>query len=255
LHQSIRRPAPLHRERRNRHDFQPVYCAKGDFAVTEPNDVRDRSRFGGEQVDVALGVPTDRVRWGPILAGTFAALTGLAVLSTLGAAIGLSAYDRGDSPGWYAMGAGIWGVIAMILAFLFGGWITGRSTAIRGGENGLLNGFMVGAVALPLLMFLLGSASTMVGTRMMDAGGDTAVTSPLDQARQASATITSPDQTALTDQSADARRLGSGAAWTVLASMVLALTAASIAGYAGARDEHGDTARPGDAGRFGTTTP
>lgn len=50
-------------------------------------------RQTNEQVEVTPGVPVDRVRWGPILAGTFAALTALAVLNTLGTAIGLSAWD------------------------------------------------------------------------------------------------------------------------------------------------------------------
>ena len=49
-----------------------------------------------DRVNTVRGTPTDRVRWGPILAGTFSALTTLAILSTLGAAIGLSSYDRGQ---------------------------------------------------------------------------------------------------------------------------------------------------------------
>src|SRR3954467_15828776 len=93
---------------------------------------------GSDQVEVAPGVPTDRVRWGPILAGTFAALTALAVLSTLGAAIGLSAYDPGDDTRRCAIGAGVWGVITMLLAFGFGGWLAARSSAVRGGDNGFL---------------------------------------------------------------------------------------------------------------------
>jgi hypothetical protein len=67
-------------------------------------------RDDDDRVVVSRGVPTDRVRWGPILAGTFAALTALAVLSTLGTAIGLSAYDpartiRATSPALAGSGA------------------------------------------------------------------------------------------------------------------------------------------------------
>src|SRR5687768_5733380 len=57
---------------------------------------RDARRTDVDRVDAVRGTPTDRVRWGPILAGTFAALTTLAILSTLGAAIGFSSYDRGQ---------------------------------------------------------------------------------------------------------------------------------------------------------------
>src|SRR3954451_13457190 len=92
---------------------------------------------GSDQVEVAPGVPTDRVRWGPILAGTFAALTALAVLSTLGTAIGLSAYDPGqDDPRNFARAGGIWGVLSLILAFAFGGWLTARAAAVKGRNNG-----------------------------------------------------------------------------------------------------------------------
>src|SRR3954467_15377992 len=95
---------------------------------------------GSDQVEVAPGVPVDRVRWGPILAGTFAALTALAVLNTLGSAIGLSAWDPGDDARRFAIGAGIWGVISLLLSFGIGGFIAGRSEALRGSGNGMLNG-------------------------------------------------------------------------------------------------------------------
>jgi hypothetical protein len=93
----------------------------------EPNHGRDTR----EQVDVAPGVPVDRVRWGPILIGLFAALTALAVLSILGTAVGLSAYDAGDDARRFAVGAGVWGIISMLLAFGFGGWMAARSAALR----------------------------------------------------------------------------------------------------------------------------
>ena len=105
------------------------------------------------------GVPVDRVRWGPILAGTFAALTALAVLNTLGTAIGLSKWDPGDDARRFAIGAGVWGVISLLLSFGIGGFLAGRSEALRGRGNGMLNGFMVAAVGIPLLMFMLASAA------------------------------------------------------------------------------------------------
>src|SRR5690606_27147716 len=119
---------------------------------------RDRERRD-EGVEVVAGVPTDRVRWGPVLAGTSAAFTAFAVLSTLGSAIGLSAYDAGDNARRFAIGAGIFGVLSMLLSFGFGGWIAGRSSAARGSANGLLNGFMVAAFGIPVLIFALSAAS------------------------------------------------------------------------------------------------
>src|SRR4051812_15476716 len=87
----------------------------------------------GDRFDVARGVPADRVRWGPILAGTFAALTTLAILTTLGAAVGLSTYDRGrDDPRNFAIATGVWGIISMVIAFALGGWMAARAAAIHG---------------------------------------------------------------------------------------------------------------------------
>src|SRR5687767_15989993 len=114
--------------------------------MTFRDDVHTTSRRTDDdnRVVVSPGVPTDRIRWGPILAGTFAALTALAVLSTLGTAIGLSAYDPGqDDPRNFARAGGVWGVLSLILAFAFGGWLTARAAAVRGRSNGMLNGFMV----------------------------------------------------------------------------------------------------------------
>jgi hypothetical protein len=214
------------------------------------------ARRAGDQVDVAPGFPTDRVRWGPVLAGTFAALTALAVLSTLGAAIGLTAYDPGDDPRRFAIGTGIWGLLSMILAFAFGGWLAARAAAVRGRDNGLLNGFMVAGVAIPLLMFLLGSAATLMSHAEVSNNRDTTSAragSPDAMARQAGATLGSDQQQQQPQPSAqqreDASRHASRGAWSALAGLVLAIGASSLGGRLGARDDlhrpvhthHGDT--------------
>jgi hypothetical protein len=213
----------------------------------------------GDRVDTTFGVPVDRVRWGPILAGTFVALTALAVLSVLGAAIGLSAYDRGDDPRTFAAGAGIWGLISMILAFGLGGWVTARSVAIRGGENGLLNGFLVAAVGIPLMLFTLGGAATLMGHAATVRYGDRTSSAGIDtygQATQAGATVRGTDDRAtdaLTtptgDRREDARRASRNTAWGTLIGMVLAIGAASLAGYVGARDD--GTRGTGGTGGYG----
>lgn len=198
------------------------------------------------QVDTAPGVPVDRVRWGPVLAGTFAALTALVVLSVLGTAIGLSAYDPGDSARAFGIGAGIWGLISMILAFGLGGWLTARSVAVRGGDNGMLNGFLVAAVGIPLMLFLLGGAATLLGHAALAENRGSSAMAPgmMDRATPAGAMMGgSHDGTSAADQATsgnnrdDARRAGRNTAWTTLAALVLTIGAASLAGYAGARDD------------------
>ena len=209
-------------------------------------------RAGDDQVDVAPGVPTDRVRWGPILAGTFAALTALAVLSTLGAAIGMTAYDAGDDARRFAIGSGIWGILTMILAFGFGGWLTARSAAIRGHDNGLLNGFMVAGFGIPLLLFLLSTAATIMSSAAaanpdLTSQARSQGNSQMNNASQASATIgdatggnaqaTNNGNSPTPQQREDASRKGSKTAWGTLAGLILAIGAASVGGRMGARDD------------------
>src|SRR5689334_6377612 len=99
--------------------------------------------------------PTDRVRWGPILAGLFAAMSTLAVLSILGIAVAGSAYDPGDNPRNFGIGAGIWGAVSALIAFFIGGWLAARSAALRGHDAGVLNGAMVWVVTIPLMLYML----------------------------------------------------------------------------------------------------
>ena len=209
-------------------------------------------RDDDDRVLVSPGVPTDRIRWGPILAGTFAALTALAVLSTLGTAIGLSAYDPGqDDPRNFARAGGIWGVLSLIVAFAFGGWLTARAAAVKGRHNGMLNGFMVAGFGIPLMLFMLGSLASSVGQSAAQVADDAqARHSQSDGAMTASAQIggsndanssgsggVGTNPTARMPNSEDARRAGSRAAWGTLFGLILAIGAASAAGAIGARDD------------------
>ena len=216
------------------------------------------------EVNTAVVTPTDRIRWGPILAGVFAAMTAVAVLSTLGAAIGMSAYDRGDDARSFGVGAGIWGGITMLLAFALGGWLTARSAAVRGRDNGLLNGVMVAGVGIPLIMFVLGSASALMGHAELSNGRDTQAEvratnqgpgAALDGAMQAGASmspnsnggggdVATQDRAAQAEQAAES---GSRAAWGTLIALLLAIGAAAAGGYLGARGTDRDHDRRGVA--------
>jgi hypothetical protein len=205
-------------------------------------------------VEIDVVHPTDRVRWGPIIAGVFAAMTAAAVLSTLGAAIGMSAYDASDDPRRFAIGFGIWGIITMLVAYALGGWLAGRSAAFRGRNNGLLNGALVAAVGIPLTLFLLGSAGAVIGAQASER--DTGATQArggaaggFDGAAQASASIT-PGDTAgsgtgaqASADSEEAARTGSRAAWGTLVALLLAIGAATVGGYLGGRERDEDAAR------------
>jgi hypothetical protein len=118
---------------------------------------------GNLNVTAATVTPTDRVRWGPILAGLFAALSTLVVLSVLGAAVAGTAYDPGDRARTYGIGAGVWGTVSMLVAFMVGGMVAARTAAVRGNGNGVLNGAMVWAVAIPLVIYLISAAIGAAG--------------------------------------------------------------------------------------------
>jgi hypothetical protein len=89
----------------------------------------------------------DSVRWGPVWAGLITALTTFLLLQLL--AIGAGLVDIG--PG--SQGAGGW-VPALIglIAFFTGGAVAGMTSAIRGADSGLLNGFMVWALGTVLIL-------------------------------------------------------------------------------------------------------
>ncbi len=197
------------------------------------------SRPSGD-VNMAVVTPTDRVRWGPILAGVFTALSSLAVHGVLGAAIAGTAYDPGDSARSYGIGAGIWGIISVLVSFALGGWVAARSAAVGGHNNGLLNGTMVWAVAIPVLGYLLAGGAARVAETVAGVAGDAAqataqiadeqtTTDELrDDIQQSSAQMT-PEQKQRTADAAERT------AWSTLIGLLLGLAAAAAGGYLGAR--------------------
>jgi hypothetical protein len=212
------------------------------------------------QYDVDVTTPTDRVRWGPIMAGLFTALSTLALLSVLGLAIGASSFDPGDQGRNFGIGAGIWGALSALLAFGLGGWMAARTAAVRGQRNGMLNGTMVWVVAIPLLLYLLSSGiGSLLNTAGRVAGTAATVAAPVagqaannpavqagaqDGAAAAQATAQALQAQAAdpANQEAAADAIKTGA-WGTLASMLLGLGAASLGGYLGARTPHTNTRR------------
>jgi hypothetical protein len=227
---------------------------------TTPADAGAMSGAIAPRLDIntAVVTPTDRVRWGPIIAGLFAALSTLAVLNVLGLAIGLSAYDPGDRARNFNIGAGIWGGVSALIAFFLGGWLAARTAAVGGHRNGILNGAMVWAVAIPLMLYLVATAAnsmantasnlansaSSVASAMKDrsggsAGQDAGGNGAQQAQEQAQMQTQSPGQTmSNVTNSIDpqqATRAARRAAWGTLASLVLGLAAAAVGGHLGAR--------------------
>lgn len=207
-------------------------------------------------VEVRAG---ERIRWGAIMAGLFAALSTLVLLSVLGAAIGLSVYDAREDARGIGTGTLIWTVITMIVSFLVGGYVAGRFGAPYRDNSAMVHGAMVWAVAIPLGIFVLGSIGSMLGSAAvegglasrdnisLDVGGDR-----FDAARPAGAEL-GGNAAARTgdDPQEQAQRRATGAAWGTLISLVLGLAAATLGGKLGAGPDRDDVLRT----RTTTTTP
>ena len=205
--------------------------------------------------------PTDRVRWGPVIAGLLTALSTLVVLSVLGAAITASTYDGDDTARNYGIKAGVWGAISALIAFALGGWVAARTAAVRGRNNGMLNGAMVWVAAVPLLVYMVGTgisaaasaANSVAQTASQTAAaaantpqGQDAAQRQGEQVQQRVNEMVNQGQAQANDpatreRAADAARK---TAWGTLISLLLALGASALGGWMGARDRHtGDNDR------------
>lgn len=97
------------------------------------------------------------MQWGPILAGVATAIAVMVVLTILGLGIGASALEPRESGEGIGTFAGIWGAVSAIVSFFIGGVVASSSASVPGKASALLNGFMVGAAVLVLVLYLTGS--------------------------------------------------------------------------------------------------
>lgn len=212
--------------------------------------------------NIAVATPTDRVRWGPIIAGLFAALSTLVVLGALGVAVAGTAYDPGDAARNFGMGAGIWAAASMLIAFFVGGLIAARTAAVRGHGNGAFQGAMVWMVAIPLLVYVVSSVATRAArtagamansaAQTVTQGAAAASNTPQGQqaAGEAQNALPSADQAKQKAQEAgqqiqqaaqnpqNQEKVADATAktgWGTLASLLLGLAAATVGGLVGAR--------------------
>ncbi|HET8524795.1 MAG TPA: hypothetical protein VFL82_16310 [Thermomicrobiales bacterium] len=99
----------------------------------------------------------NRVQWGPILAGTVTNLFLTMLLTALGLAIGASAFEPGTDLTNWGTGAGVWGIVTIIVAFFVGGWVAAKTAAVGGMFSGMMNGLIAGGLTLLFLVVLAAS--------------------------------------------------------------------------------------------------
>lgn len=182
---------------------------------------------GGHETPVLL---RDRVRWGPIIAGLLTAIATLLVLTVLGLAIGMSAFEPANADGeTVGTSAAIWGAVSALVAFFLGGWVAAKSAAVSGEGSGALNGFLVGAAALALILWLIGAG---LGNVLGSVGNNIGEIANLGQ----EANVTVPDGQDAANVARENYDEARNSSWGTLAGLVLALGAATLGGWIGHND-------------------
>jgi hypothetical protein len=103
---------------------------------------------------------TDWVRWGPIWAGFFTILSTLAIIGSLGTAIGVSVWHA-SIPSAFSYG---WFIMTGIIAYLLGGYVTSRASGVAGLGAAILNGGLAWALSLvALIVLVLIGAGNIIG--------------------------------------------------------------------------------------------
>lgn len=114
----------------------------------------------------------NRIQWGPIIAGVLGALMVFLLLTVLGIGIGASALGPRSQAGDIGTWAAVWGGLTAIVAFFVGGWIAAQTAAVDGSFAGLMNGLMVGAAGLLLIIWLTAHGiGNLFGTLGSNVGG------------------------------------------------------------------------------------
>jgi len=160
-------------------------------------------------VDTGLTAGFDDIRWGPVMAGLFTAISALAVLTLLGLAAGSGTVDTAAEARRVALGTGVWTGLSALLSFFAGGWVAARLAALRDERHALIHGAMVWAVAVPLVLYLLTGG---LGALLNNA-----------------ATATAPGQNAVASVADGISKT----AWGLLASLLFGLSAATFGGWFG----------------------
>ena len=185
-----------------------------DYATASTADVASAGWFGNGR--------RDRVRWGAVWAGLITALATFLLLTTAAVAIGAVAVDSGADADTASAASGIASAIIALLAFLAGGFVAGRTAGVVGRGYGALNGFLVWALGIVLILAL---AAMGLGS-LFGASGDLFA-----QYQQ----MGSPQPEGV-DRSAIVDSIRNGSIGAFL-GMLLPAIAATVGGLLGSRDE------------------
>lgn len=176
----------------------------------------------------------NRVQFGPIVAGILTAITAMLILTVLGLAVGASALEPREVGEKVGTAAAIWGILSAIISFFLGGWVAAKTAAVSGMGSGLMNGFIVGAGILVIVLWLTGSG---VGAVVGLLGNN--VSDIANVVEDAGVTTTDVQEQADQADVPDSFDTLRDSAWGTFAGLVLPLAAAAAGGAVGhnQRDE------------------
>jgi hypothetical protein len=185
----------------------------------------------GPAAEVAYPRPPvrDRIQWGPVVAGVATTIATLLALTVLGLAVGLTVFDPTAAGEDVGTAAAIWAAASAVIAFFVGGWIAGTSVALLADQNGALNGFMVGAAALALLLILAASGA---GNLLGGIGANIDEIARVGAQLGIDPTATAQEAQTQAQQIYDDAQAG---AWATFLAIGLGLGAAAIGGLVGHR--------------------
>ena len=160
------------------------------------------------------------MQWKPVLAGALAGFAVTLILTTLGAAIGITAGDAADGGDAKAVGTGalIWWIITVVGAGIAGGWVIARTSRWDRYYNPVIYGTLAWVVGVIILLFLLAIG---VGSMMGGLGGGLGA-AVAERGASMGGNMSGADTARVAEKAAD---VGKGAAWGLLISQLLGLGA------------------------------
>jgi hypothetical protein len=153
---------------------EPAYVERQQTRVEHTPGQVYRPDWTTEREASALLAARDSVRWGPIVAGLVTALTTFLLLSLLAVGIGITAADPASGTAdaqAIGIGGAITGAVIGLFSFFLGGLVAARTSAAVGRPAGALNGFLVWALGVIVILALgalglssiLGAAGSIIG--------------------------------------------------------------------------------------------
>jgi hypothetical protein len=163
----------------------------------------------------------DRVRWGPVWAGLITAIASFVLLTVAAVAIGAQAVDSGADGDAAGMAGGIASAVIALAAFFVGGFVAARTAGVIGRGYGALNGFLVWALGVVIILAL---AAFGLGS-LFGASGD--LFAQYQQMGQPQADV---------DANAAVEGIRNGSIGALI-GMLLPAVAAALGGWIGSREE------------------